>query len=154
MSEDINEQFHHVCKTADGTLEKAKSLYQQGANPNFKGFKGVTPLMEALEVNNTDIVQWLLSDKLVDVDIANDNGNTALHYAVRFNKKDAILIAELANYMKNESVNLVNNSGKTALIQAVEFNNVRAVEGLLSVKSVDWEIKDKKNRTLLDLARL
>ena len=55
--------------------------------------------------------------------------------------------------MEDATVNLINHDGKTALIQAVEWKNVSAVQGLLSVKSVEWLILDKKERSVLTIAR-
>ena len=87
-----------------------------------------------------------------DVDHANSYKNSALHYAARYSN-DGVMVAKLGNRMEDATVNLVNRDGKTAVVQAVEWKNVSIVQGLLSIKSVNWQILDKKERSLLTIAR-
>ena len=150
MSKNLDTELLSICKL--GGLPQFQKLVDDGANPNCCGNIEVTPLMIALEFNHSDIVSWLVSKVTVDVDRQNRNGNTALHYACRYSS-DGVIVAKIAARMKDENVNLINREGKTALFRAVEWSNVSAIQGLLSVKSVDWEVKDKNGKSLQDMAR-
>ena len=150
MSADLDSQLLAVCKS--GPLFQAQQLVADGANLNCRGDMGLTPLMRALEYKQSDIVNWLVSLKTVDVDRANSYKNSALHYAARYSN-DGVMVAKLGNRMEDATVNLVNRDGKTAVVQAVEWKNVSVVQGLLSVKAVDWLILDKKEKSLLTIAR-
>ena len=150
MSEDLDSELLTVCRS--GTLAQAKKLVADGANPNCLGKMRVTPLMRALESKQSDIVRWLVSKSTVDVDRHNSYNNTALHYACRYSR-DSHTLARLANRMDSASVNLLNRDGNSAVFSAVEWSNVSALQGLLSVRSVNWMVEDKNGRSLLDLAR-
>ena len=150
MSSALDLQLLAVCKS--GPLFQAQQLVTDGANLNCSGDMGLTPLMRALEHKQSDIVSWLVSIKTVDVDRQNKYKNSALHYAARYSS-DGVMVATLGNRMEDAIVNLVNHDGKTAVVQAVEWRNVSAVQGLLSVKAVDWLILDKKEKSLLTIAR-
>ena len=88
----------------------------------------------------------------------NPKGNlgffTTPYYAAKYSKH-GVMVARLGNMMKKDTVNLLNQDGKTAAIRAVEWDggNIRAVQGLLSITSVDFNIPDKDGRSLLDIAR-
>ena len=142
-----------ACKT--GKLSEAKHFVSEGANLNYAAPKSqYTPLMSAIEHNHTAIINWLMDKPTVDVDRQNRWKNTALHYAAKYSK-DGVMVARLGNMMKKDIVNLLNQDGKTAAICAVEWDggNIRAVQGLLSITSVDFNIPDKDGRSLLDIAR-
>ena len=143
-----------ACKT--GKLSEAKKLVYEGANLNYAApHSQYTPLMAAIEHNHTEIINWLLDKDTVDVDRQNSWKNTALHYAAKYSK-DGVMVARLGNRMKKDTLNMLNQDGKTAVILAVERvgGNVRALQGLLSIASVDFKIQDKGGRSPLDIARL
>ena len=50
--------------------------------------------MAAIEYNNTEIFNWLVSKSKLDVDRHNIWKNTALHYAAKYSR-DSILVARL-----------------------------------------------------------
>ena len=146
-----------ACKA--GKLSEAENLVKEGANLNYAvPSSQYTPLMAAIEHNHTEIINWLLDKDTVDVDRQNRWKNTALHYAAKYSK-DEIMVARLGNRMKKDTLNMLNQDGKTAVILAVEWDewdggNVRALQGLLSIKFVDFKIQDKHGRSPLDIARL
>ena len=127
-----------ACKS--GKLAEAKQLVSEGANLNYEvPSNQYTPLMAAIEFKQADIIDWLISKPTVDVDRHNKWKNTALHYAVKYSE-DSVMVAKLGNRMKAETVNLKNEYGETAVELAVRWDNgkVRALQGLLSVQSIDF----------------
>ena len=89
----------------NGNLEVATVLANQVRDINVNSSSG-TPLMAAVFKNYVDIAKMLL-DLDADVNMADANGNTALHFAVRFSYIEIVklLIA------KNADINLVDNKG-------------------------------------------
>eukprot|EP00092_Neocalanus_flemingeri_P008776 GFUD01009449.1.p1 GENE.GFUD01009449.1~~GFUD01009449.1.p1 ORF type:complete len:958 (+),score=187.13 GFUD01009449.1:48-2921(+) len=151
MSTELDNELLSICQS--GPVEKAQQLVAAGANQNCSDANGVTPLMRALEFNITDIVSWLVPMETVDVERqSKPKKETALHYACRYGC-DGETVARLANRMDSAVVNLKNDWEKTAVFRAVEWNNTSALQGLLSVKTVDWEVRDGKGRSLLTIAR-
>ena len=143
-----------ACKA--GKLSEAEQLVKEGANLNYAvPHSQYTPLMAAIEHNHTEIINWLLDKPTVDVNRHNSWKNTALHYAAKYSK-DGVMVARLGNRMKKDTLNMLNQDGKTAVILAVKWDggNVRALQGLLSIKFVDFKIQDKHGRSPLDIARL
>jgi ankyrin repeat protein len=83
---------------SNGTLEISKILLRAGASVNAVDNQCVSPLMLAATRNDVKHAQ-LLCRALADVDIQDDNGWTALHYAAYGNSPDIIyyLLGEGAN---------------------------------------------------------
>jgi len=63
-----------------GDIVKAKKLFAEGANKNAQGQHNNTPLHEAVNIENQEIVQWLLSID-VDIQLKNSENMTALEIA-------------------------------------------------------------------------
>ena len=82
----------------NGTLDISKLLLQSGANANTVDNQCVSPLMLAAAKNDVKHCK-LLCAALADVDVQDDNGWTALHYAAYGNAPDVIyfLLGEGAN---------------------------------------------------------
>ena len=104
----------------------------------------------SFEMHNEDIARCLAKEKRVDVNWKNKWGNVALHYAARF-CKDPHIVATLGKRMTN--VNSKNIDGNTPVVQAVAWRNVAAIQGLLSIPSVDWTVRNKNMKTLLVIAK-
>ncbi len=82
----------------NGTHQMSVMLLKRGSNPNAVDFQCVSPLMIAASRNDAKHVRMLCS-VLADVDIQDENGWTALHYAAFMDAPDAInaLLAEGAS---------------------------------------------------------
>jgi ankyrin repeat protein len=57
------------------------------ANPNLENESNQTPFHEALEGGHDEIIQILVENK-ADVNTRDKDGNTALHLAVKYTKRD------------------------------------------------------------------
>ena len=107
-----------------GNNEVAKFIISQGADINAKSDMG-SALMACIVKGNNEIAQFLIANK-VDLNLVDNQGTTALMYAVQF-KNTAIIKLLLAN---NANKDLKDNKGKTAFEYAV-FSNDEAIINLL-----------------------
>jgi ankyrin repeat protein len=89
----------------NGNLEVATVLAHRVRDINAISSFG-TPLMAAVFKNYVDITKMLL-DLDADVNIADSNGNTALHYAVRFSYIEIVKLL----ISKNADIKLKDNKG-------------------------------------------
>lgn len=88
----------------------ARLLCNKGADPNIIGDDKSTPFLRSLETRLFEVTQMLLSYN-IDVNIQDDKGNCALHYAVMYRKTD--IIYQLAILGADKT--LKNNQGKTPI---------------------------------------
>lgn len=107
-----------------GNNEVAKFIITQGADINAKSDMG-SALMACIVKGNNEIAQFLIANK-ADLNLVDNQGTTALMYAVQF-KNTAIMKLLLAN---NANKDLKDNKGKTAFEYAV-FSNDEAIINLL-----------------------
>ena len=107
-----------------GNNEVAKFIIKQGADINAKSDMG-SALMACIVKGNNEIAQFLIANK-ADLNLVDNQGTTALMYAVQF-KNTAIIKLLLAN---NANKELKDNKGKTAFEYAV-FSNDEAIINLL-----------------------
>ncbi len=93
--------------------------------------EGYTPLMESIingvEKSNLTVPKLLLSLKAIDVNAANEHGETALMRAVRV--QSLALVAELLN-REDIDVNAKNKQEETALKLAVDLKNLPIIIAL------------------------
>ena len=72
-------EFVNLC--LDGDLEGVRDSLQSGVDVKSRGALGETGLMEALFRRHTAVASLLLEQGGLDVNISDDFGDTALHYA-------------------------------------------------------------------------
>ena len=99
------------------------------------------PYFTAIAEGSLDEVK-ALAQKVAEVNIYDNNLNTALHYAALNKRLDVakFLVGENAEAV---NVNLANDEGQTALFIAAEKNDTKLVEYLLA-SGADASIKDNK----------
>lgn len=66
---------------ARGFERVVADLLAQGADPNVADIYGWTPLMRAIDLDRPGVVRVLLASPRTRLDVRNDSGHTALHYA-------------------------------------------------------------------------
>ena len=116
-------------------------ITQDYTDINIVNTDGYTPIMAAMESDNTVIVKRLLA-KDADVSKVNKDGNDLLMLAAA-NGNLSIVKAILA---KNPDFKLVNKQGRNALSIAVTNGNTSVVKALISCGS-DVNIVDNKQET-------
>lgn len=119
-----------------------KYLENLGINPNITNNKGKTPLHN-LAYSNKDLktINYFIN-KGVDVNQADENGNTALLNASSRNSLEIIKL--FANKTKN--INHTNKDGQSALTKAMR-NDFKTVQFLLN-NGADISVIDKKGNHL------
>ena len=136
-------EFVKLCH--DGNLEWVRAALQVGVDVNSKDKYGQTGLMKALLGKRAAVARLLLKQRGINVNIIDDCGNTALHFAAAKadwgdrNKKSLAML-----FARTTSVNQRNGAGQTPLHWAVGGNSVRCVRLLLSDKRTDPNIKDER----------
>merc|ERR1712126_36143 len=104
----------------------------------------------AVRNDTIEAVKLLLNISRLDVNIVNNIGETALHWAVKFSKKIETL--KLLLNVSNIDVNIVNNYGQTAWHRALIDNNIEAFKLLLNVSNIDVNVVDSRGQTALHWA--
>lgn len=79
-----------------GDVDTMRVLLDHGADPNLKGGRGLTPLMMAAATTADPTMVRLLLDKGAVVDAGDENGNTALDWALRLGDTQASRVLRTA----------------------------------------------------------
>lgn len=141
----------------------------------------LTPLMYAIKMGKTKMVELLLTDKLTNVNAVTNVGSCALSIAAEHNKAEiferllnaggditaqngqlnkilhSVAKANSLNCLKRlvkagADVGIADQHGETALMYAVLFNHLAMVESLLAIKPQLINIKNLKGANALMLA--
>ena len=103
----------------DNNIAKALQLLRIGSDINYRDKKNRTPLMAAAEGSTPEMCQFLI-DHGADLELKDENGETAYLYACKHSKDPKVLeVLENAGcniYARNEEYN------DTALFLAAEYN--------------------------------
>ncbi|MGL9758430.1 MAG: ankyrin repeat domain-containing protein [Wolbachia sp.] len=139
--------LHHAAGM--GYKDIVIALLENVAKVDEKNADGCTPLHRAALNGRLDIVKYLVEEKEVDVNQADNNGLTALHYAAYNDKLDTVkyLVEE-----KKVDVNQADNNGLTALHYAAGNGQLDIVKYLVGEKNVDVNQANSNGKTALHLA--
>lgn len=108
--------------------DTAKLLMGYGVDLHQPNAKGVTPLMAASAAGNVEAVEAILADPDVDVEAVDDEGKTALGYAVGGLLGEGVsAVKPLLEY----GVEVDNEYGRIAFRSAVKNDNVEVTRLLL-----------------------
>jgi serine/threonine-protein phosphatase 6 regulatory ankyrin repeat subunit B len=128
-------------------VEAVKKFLAAGADPNFRGRDGRVALLLAVGDSQGKEIVKLLLEKNVDVNVADDLGNTPLMFAVSGNNDDIVtLLIE-----RKAAVNARNKKQETALLQAAENGHARIVNLLLE-SGADFRVRNENGLTPLLVA--
>ncbi len=128
------------------------AMLKGGINPNIKNDKGNTPLIIAASLGDVDAVQNLLAYRS-DVNAANNDGNTALIYAARYNHPRIIYeLMRSYSMVTPVDVDMQNKQGQTALHWGALRGYEEVVMRLLAANAKRG-LKDKNGQTPLDVAQ-
>ena len=83
----------------------------------------------AVRIKNYEALKLLLNVPNIDVNILDNNGESAVHHTVRIKNNEEL---KLLLKMPNIDVNIVNNRGWSPLHSAVEKNNIEGLKLLLN----------------------
>ena len=110
------------------------------------GKNSVTPLVEAVNQNNKEVIGALLA-RGASANARISNGRVPIHFAVMGGDKEIALLL-LSN---GANANALDPQGRTPLHEAVEGRNKGIIEALLN-NGADVKLKDENGETPLDLA--
>lgn len=117
---------------------------------NEKGLNGDTPLHVAIKSGSpAAIVNFLLKDCHCDINLKNNDGDTALHLAAK--TSSANIVQTLLN-VKDVNVYVRDKKGKTVLHNAVLSEKIDIVDMLLHKDNTFVYLKDENNQTPLHYA--
>jgi ankyrin repeat protein len=106
-----------------------------------------TALLVAVEKNNKDMTELLIAHG-ANVNVQNDDGDTALHLAVDNNYLDLVRLLVNVNGI---DFDVRNNDGDIVLHSAVEGDDIVTIE-LLLTKGANVKVEGKNGNTALHLA--
>lgn len=115
-----------VKAACDDDAEKVTELAKQGANVNYAGKEGITPLVWVMTCSNKAIIETLL-EAGADPNQKLDNGNSAVYLAAA--RDDTALLEMLLKHKGNP--NITTKRGESALEMAAEEGRVNNVDVLL-----------------------
>lgn len=108
------------------------AMLKGGINPNIANEKGNTPLIISASLGDLASLHDLLAYR-ADINAANNDGNTALIYAARYNHPEVIKMLLLPQIMQAPlDLNAQNKKGETALYWGAAKGNVEVVKRLLA----------------------
>lgn len=147
---DVNVNFANDGRTAlhvaalNGNEDMCVALLEKGADINAQDRDGTTPLMDAIE-----IIEHIKSAKMIlrrspNLEIQNDDGETALHLAAQANEK---MCGALLG--KGADVNAQNVDGDTPLMLSIYMGKIKCAKMILR-KSPDLEIQNEDGETAFD----
>jgi len=132
-------------KNKDGTIEKTGELYpkamdflkfclENGANPNAYMKNGENTYLKACEINNTEILDYLINNPYNPIDLthADGMGNTGLFYATMAEAIDILdYLVKKCNFNVNEKNFLSNN--QTVLHYACGHGKEKSFDKLIEL---------------------
>lgn len=93
-----------------GKYDDAKAMFESQANINMADENGNTPLHAAAQVNNADLITFLIY-KGAETELKNAQGDTPLHVAIKYDSVDAARVLAAVN----SDIFSRDTNGKTAL---------------------------------------
>lgn len=128
-----------------GELDLVIGSFKNNAAPNVRNEAGQNALHLAIENDQFELVEVLLEHR-VDAKSLDNQGNSVLHYAVKFEAKNALkAIARLSNMEQR------NSKSQTALMLAIQLGKENTAAQLIAM-GADVNALDLNGRSLLELA--
>jgi len=118
-------------------LKVVEALIEAGARTDFAGIRTETPLMVAVRANAPDIVRYLVRGAS-DLNVQDQNGNTALHCAAGvYGRSSVPILTILMQNSARDSSYMCNDNGETPFIVAIREGNSDVVSFFLSYDRFD-----------------
>ena len=154
--EDDRTAFHWAC--ASGHLEIVIFLYTSGANANTKDDSNWTPLMSAASAEHVGVVNFLLNlpnrldSQSIDVNAQNENGKSALFYAV---SKGNVEMVKLLLERKDIDLKARDKYGRTLLHSSISLKSAKnavTIIDMLIKKGISVNCQDSNGDSPLHFA--
>ena len=134
----------------EAVTSSVKSLISNGENLNIRDDVGNTPLIYAIlaEEPKEEIIKLLITNPNINLDIKNDDAQSALHIATKYNHINIVKLLLDAG----ANINAVNDEGDTALHLALQYHYMDMAKLLFSNSEVDIYVSNDLSLTPLQLA--
>lgn len=144
-SKDLNEKLWHAA--FDGDFDGAKAAVDAGADVNYRGFGGFTPLLAAAKNGHLEVVKYLVEHG-ADIDKSDNNRRKTPLLAAAFEGH-----FEIVKYLvdKGANVNVQAINGWTPLHDAAWVANFEIVKYLVD-HGADLHLRNEHNETALQTA--
>jgi ankyrin repeat protein len=107
--------------------------------------KDYNNIYDYIDSNNIEAIKYLLDNKLIDINIQDNDRYTPLMHASYLNKIEIVKL--LLSY---KDINIQNKWGRTALIYASRNNNIKIVKLLLNHPEINIFLKGENDKTSLN----
>ncbi len=133
-----------------GRLETCKFLVEKrNMNPNFADpWPGQTALHSAVQGGHPEVIEYLASLPIANVNCRDSLGCGPFHYAA---KEGKLSVLRVLPSLPRVDVNLKSKFGQTMLHMAAAGGYAEAVKFLIALPKVDVHVKDLIGQTALDL---
>ena len=137
-------------------LELIKYFINHGAKVNIGNYNNTTPLMTACmyfeeyytsEQKTLKIVKFLIEKCNAEINKKNEDGNTALSFAV--DNEYSLIINYL--FKHGADINTIDKHGNTLLMNAVSNESLSMVKLLIETYNVDIFVKNKEGLRAFDI---
>ena len=125
-----------------GNYDIFKKLLDNGAHLNSNNINGLNVLHLSTQGNRINIITALMEKYIFDINKQDNQGNTALHWAVYFNHQQCI--DYLLHY--NINANIEDNNNCTAMDLAIKRENEDLIEYFKNSLIIYYGIKGNKHR--------
>ena len=151
QDENGNTALHHALYGSDVSCEILSCLIGSGADVNGVNKVKHTPLMIAAKRGHINALTLLIKHGAHDVDLQDDDGNTALHHAVYGSDVSFEILSCLIGI--GADVNARANNGCTPLMIAADNGDINAVSSLVKC-GANVDLQGKAGHTALHHAVL
>ena len=124
-----------------GNYEIFQKLMDNGANLNSNNINGLNVLHLSVQGNRLNIITLLMEKYVFDINKQDNQGNTALHWAVYFNNQQCI--DYLLHY--NININITDNNSCTAMDIAIKRENEDLIEKIKNTFIINFGISGNKS---------
>ena len=138
----------HAARTGDLVLIQSL-LQNKKIDINYMDKDGATPLMSAIILDKTKVIEIFLQDKKIHPNLKDKQGCTPLIYATKYKKPE---IAQLLIQHETIDVNAQDNLGDTPLILSITRELTEIAQLLLQHEKIDVNHQDKYGNSPLMLA--
>ena len=138
--------LHFAVGSSDNSCEILSCLIENGADINKGRIDNQTPLMVAVKKGHISVATFLI-ERGADVDLQDENGNTALHHALYGSDVSCEILSCLIG--RGADVNGVNKVKHTPLMIAAKRGHLNALTLLIKHGAHDVDLQDKNGKTAL-----
>ncbi|XP_046647767.1 serine/threonine-protein phosphatase 6 regulatory ankyrin repeat subunit B-like [Daphnia pulicaria] len=133
-------------------IDLFRIISEKSTNVNLQDRDGHTAFHLAMSRQSTTMIEELLKHRNLDVNLKNDDNQTALQFASVWKNIQIDLFKVILE--KSTDVHAQEEDGNTALHLAIMYKSATALKELLKCEEIDLNLNNNKNQTARFLASL